>query len=285
MSSRAHVVLREPLVHFVALGLALFAIDAARSRPDATEASAPAPRGLATPVGPIVVDDALRASLASHWAQTHPAPPTEAEMAELVARWIDQEVLYREGLARGLADGDAQVHDRVASQMAYVLQAQIIVPEPTDEQLRGWYASHAERWAKAERIDFSQVYVQGLDAAAEARARELLALLASGADPDGLGDTFSGGRRYRGRRIEDLTARFGAAFTAGLDTQPVDTWILRRSEEGMHLVRVDRRTAATAPDFDAVHDEVRHDWQQAQRLQRLDELTAHLRDNWDIVES
>ncbi len=279
--------LREPLLHFVVLGLALFALDAAVGGGEAP----PSPRdtgsgsGLPMPTGPIVVDEDVRATLVSHWSQTHDAPPTAAELEGLVSRWIDREVLYREGLARGLAIGDSQIQDRVVSQMVYVLRQQVKVETPTDAQLRQWFADHTDRFAVADRIDFTQVFVAGTDADAQARARELLALLEGGASPDGLGDTFAGGRRFRGRTLEALAIRFGETFVEGLGTQPLQTWALRRSPEGLHLVRVDGRSVGQAPAFEDVRDAVAHDWQEDARVRQLSQATAGLRAKWDVVES
>jgi hypothetical protein len=129
------------------------------------------------------------------------------------------------------------------------------------------------------------VFVAGLDDAAEARARGLLRLLQDGADPDGLGDTFSGGRRFRGRRIAELAERFGDAFVEGIDTQPEGTWALRRSSTGLHLVRIDRRTSSQAPELDAVRDAVRHDWQEAHRAAAMQAAKQELRSRWEIVVS
>ncbi len=270
---------REPLVHFAILGALLFAVDAAVSH----EPDAPACAGLTVPTGPIVVDDAVRTELAQKWGKTHPAPPDAAQLDRLVQRWIDEEVLYREGLARGLAEGDAIVHERIASQQAYVLESQIVVPEPTDDELRAMFDAEASRWAQPGRVDFTQVYVEGTDDAAQTRARELLRLLEGGADPDGLGDTFAGGRRFRGRRVAELAERFGDAFVDGIEDQPEASWALRRSSTGIHLVRIDRRSAATTPELDDVRDAVRHDWQEAWRKEALQRAEAELRNRWEIV--
>ncbi|HWB77899.1 MAG TPA: peptidylprolyl isomerase [Nannocystaceae bacterium] len=272
---------REPLVHFAILGALLFTLDAATRERDATAPEACG--GLAVPRGPIVVDATLRSTLAEQWTKNHPSPPTDAELAMLVERWIDEEVLYREGLARGLAEGDALVRERIAGQMAYVLGERIVVPEPSDDDLRAAFAADPARWSIPDRIDLTQVFVAGTDEAAEARARELLALLHNGADPNGLGDTFSGGRRFRGRRIDELAERFGDAFVVGLATQPERSWVLRRSSTGLHLVRVDRRVASAAPELDTVRDEVRHDWQATAREQALRTEKEALRAHWEVV--
>lgn len=282
MRAVLRALVREPLVHFAILGAALFAIDGVTSRDEEADRGEPR-QPFAVPTDPIVVDEAVRSTLSEQWAKTHPAPPTDDELDALVERWIDDEVLYREGLARGLADGDALVRERVAAQMAYVLQSRLVIPTPDDDELRAWFEARADRYADPDRVDFTQVFVEGRDDAAEAKARELLRLLVDGADPAGLGDTFAGGRRFRGRRIAELSERFGDAFTAGLATQAVGTWALRRSAAGVHLVRIDRRTAARAPDFDAMADAVRHDWQAEQRANAMAAAEAELRTRWEIV--
>jgi hypothetical protein len=269
---------REPIVHFALVGVALFALDAALAADAPPADSEP----LATAGEPIVVDAELRLALANEWARTHPAPPTTAELDALVERWIDEEVLYREGLARGLAQDDPEIRSRIAAQMRYVLDSRVHLPTPDDAQLRAWFEAHADRFAQPERIDFTQVFVAGDD---DGRAQEILGLLQSGADPDGLGDTFAGGRRFRGRKLDDLQARFGDAFVIGLDAQPEGTWTLRRSPHGRHLVRVDRRTSARAPDFDAARDDVLHAWREAARDDAIARETKGLRARWEIVVS
>ncbi|HET6584740.1 MAG TPA: peptidylprolyl isomerase [Nannocystaceae bacterium] len=282
MRAVLRALVREPLVHFAILGGALFGLDGAVSRgDDAVPAASRQP--FAVPTDPIVVDDTVRATLAEQWARTHPTAPDDEQLERLVQRWIDDEVLYREGLARGLADGDAEVRARVASQMAYVLQSRIAIAEPDDAELRAWFEAHADRWAEAERVDFTQVFVDGTDDAAEAKARELLRLLEGGADPAGLGDTFAGGRRFRGRRIAELAERFGEAFTTGMATQSEGTWALRRSPAGLHLVRIERRTSARAPDFESQRDAVRHAWEEERRASAMDEAKRELRGRWEIV--
>lgn len=281
MSSTLRTLAREPVIHFVVIGAVLFGLDAAMSRDEAAEAEA-SQRPFSVPQGPIVVDDALRATLTEHWLRTHPAAPTETELQALVDAWIDDEALYREGLARGLGENDPQIRERVVSQMAYVLESRITVPTPTDDELRAWFTAHADRYTQPERVDFTQVFVDGLDAAAEARAREILRLLEGGADPNGLGDTFSGGRRFRSRRLSDLAVRFGEAFTTGMDAQPPGTWALRRSTLGLHLVRIDRWTSSAAPDFEAVRAAIQHDWEQDQREIAMATARQALRGQWEL---
>ncbi|HEU4615756.1 MAG TPA: peptidylprolyl isomerase [Kofleriaceae bacterium] len=283
-------VAREPLVHFVAIGAVLFAIDRWRE-PDVAPSPAPDPAPASTPAAPavpatgprsIVIDDAVRAQIASAAERRLGHAPTQAELADETERWIDEEILYREALARGLDRDDPVIHQRIAERMAYVLDEATPVAEPTEAELRAWFDAHRDRWAVPEHIDFTHVFVAGTDAAAEARADQIAAALAAGAAPERLGDRFSGGHRYRGRRIADLALAFGDEFVAGLATQPPGTWVKRRSRHGLHLVRVDRVDAARDADFARARLDVRKEWLDAHRGDAAREAMRELRAGWTI---
>lgn len=284
---------REPLVHFLVIGAALFAIDYVRSPatsepvtgPSSTAPAAPAaPAPAATPPGPrvIVIDAAVRAQVAANAERRLGRAPTPAELADETERWIDEEVLYREAVARGLDRDDPMIHQRIAGRMSYVIEQATSIPEPSEAELRAWFAAHGERWSVAEHIDFTHVFVAGSDAAAETRATELAAALGAGAAPERLGDRFSGGHRYRGRKLADLALAFGDEFVDGLATQAPGTWVRRRSRHGLHVVRVDRIDAAKAADFERARLDVRKEWLDARRAKDLAAAVRRLRDGWTI---
>src|SRR5690606_12537172 len=141
--------LREPALHFVLVGAALFALHATVAG-DLEEEPAR-----------IVVDRAVRAELADATAHRRARPATEAEIEAAVDGWIDEEVLYREALARGLDRGDPRVRALVAYTMRSVLEAQTRVPEPSEAELRAYFEADAGRWARKPRIDFTHVFVEG----------------------------------------------------------------------------------------------------------------------------
>jgi hypothetical protein len=271
--SLAGRIAREPLLHFLLLGAALFGIDRWRH---------PAPRPAGPVEEPVVVTPALRDELADGWTRTQGRAPTPEELDRLVAGWIDEEILYREGLARGLERGDVLVRRRVADKMGFVLEAQVVTPEPSDADLRGWYEAHRERWSTPVLIDFTQVFVKEGEGA-EARAQALAARLQAGEDPAALGDVFSGGRRFRGRKLDDLGRAFGPEFTAGLEAQPEGAWVVRRSRHGRHLVRVDGRAAPRSPALEEARAVVREDWLADRRRAGVEAALARVRERWRVV--
>ena len=272
---------RDPLVHFVLLGATLFALDRVVAARPST-----APTAEASPERPLdtrltLSADAKRLLIEEH-TRSYGRPPSDAEVKELVDRWIDEEILYREGLARGLDKDDPRIRHLVAQKMSFVLEQALVLPSPSDHDLQGWFDAHADRWARPALVDFTQVFVQGDDTSADDRARGFLAQLEKGADPGGMGDTFSGGRRYRRRSIADLTESFGAEFTQGLAEQKEGTWALRRSRFGFHVVRIDKRSPAEKPALADVRAEVEEDFKRARRSDKLAEKVAELRKGWTI---
>ena len=55
--------------------------------------------------------------------------PTKAELKVLTDRWLDNEILYREGLALGLDKGDTAMRDRVIFKALSVAQAGLVLPK------------------------------------------------------------------------------------------------------------------------------------------------------------
>ncbi len=270
MSSLLGKLAREPLLHFLLIGAVTFGIESAlgASSPSSTR---------------IEADADVRKSLSTQWEGTHNRPPTDAELEAMVVRWTDEEVLYREGLARGLERDDPRIRERIAMKMGRIIREGVIVPDPTEEELRAWFAANTNRFAKDALLDFTQVFVEGEDDAARARANELLGSLRAGAEPSGMGDTFQGGRRYRRRKVDDLAAAFGETFVEGLDTQPEQTWELRESRFGFHLVRIDKRTSSSSPSFEEVRADVEKHWKDSKRDEGLTKALEELRARWVIV--
>lgn len=263
---------REPLLHFLLIGGLLFAVAQWRSRATRTDDSV------------IVVDAHVKAELAKAFRVRTGRTPSPDELAEQVRLHVEEEVLYREGVARRLHEDDPRVRLRVAEKMALVVKSQIVVPEPAESELRAWFEAHRERWKQPELVDFVHVFVQGQDAAAMKRAAELLEKLRAGAEPTGLGDRFSGGRHYRGRKLADLAQSFGEDFVRGMERQPPGEWAERRSRFGLHLLRIEKRTPPRSPELSDVRLEVIEQWKSEQRDEVFAARVADLAKRWRVEE-
>jgi hypothetical protein len=127
--------LREPLLHFLLLGAALFAVYAFANRSPATSDSTSQI---------VLTPEDVRELTAYLVSQQHRAP-TADELNDLVEKRIQEEVLYREALAMGLDKHDAAMRSHLAQKFQAMTESFIDIPEPTTAELEAWYAKNADK--------------------------------------------------------------------------------------------------------------------------------------------
>lgn len=270
----------EPLLHFMAIGLLLFAVFVGFSREDRSNSR------LIEVTEDVLLEfmqyrnqtfsgearDRLRASLKSM---------TPAERAALVDEYLREEVLHREALSMGLDKTDYVIRRRLAQTMEYILQDTVEqeTPAPASDILRGFFNAHRDRYSSPARVSLTHIYFDssrdGTDA--KRRADRALALLRNDTSTTDaaqkLGDRFPYFQDYIDENAELIESHFGAeiakAAFAGSDTGVWQGPL--RSRTGYHLIRVSKRTPARTPEFAEVEDIVLADW-------RKDELKKHLED-------
>jgi hypothetical protein len=262
---------REPLFHFVLLGVALFALHRAVAPP--------------APTREVVVTTAMRHAFQQEHLRRHGRLPTAEEERALVDRYVDTEVMLREALALGLDRGDIIVRRRLVQKMEFLNAGLEAHPEPTDADLQALLARHAERYQLASRVSLEHIFVSSQlhpsDAAAV--AAELHERLAAGDDPAKLGDPFLRGRTFRAETEGELAGVFGPAFARAVQTAPLDEWAgPLASSYGLHLVRVHERSGGRRATLDEVRRELVRDWEAEQRVAAANAALAALRTRYDV---
>ena len=236
--------LREPLLHFALLGAALFAIDhAIASREDD-------PRLIV--VGPEVDDEAKRLFAASRGRA-----PNADELKALRDRWIDNEVLYREGLALRVDRGDTAIRERVIFKALSVVDAGVKLPTIDDKQLRAWFEARHAKYDEPPRFDFQEAVAAG--DASESAQRAFVEALNAGTP----GDVRAGLRMFKGRPRENLVQSYGPEFAQALESAPIGQWRAQPSKEGLRAIRLEAITPARPADFEMLRGVVLQDWTDA----------------------
>ncbi len=261
---------KEPLVHFIALGAALFALHRAVAPP--------------APSRTIAVTPAVLAGLRQEQARRTGATPAEADVPAILERWIDDEVKYREALALGLDRGDVIVRRRLLQKMDFLLGARTPVA-PDDQELSRYKDQHQARYRDSSRRSLVQVFVasERHGERAAAVAGELRARLVAGADPSGLGDPFLGGRELRERTQKELASSCGEPFAEGVFESEVGVWSTPiASPFGLHLVKVTSLTPGRAPPLREVRDAVVRDWLEEKRAAATMSALLELRGRYDV---
>jgi peptidyl-prolyl cis-trans isomerase C len=261
---RAH-----PLLRFVVLGAALFALDRWRHPPAPT----------AAPGRDIVLSRDFVAGLRAGLWRERGRAPSDAEFEARLAEHVRDEALYRSALARGLDRGDGIIRRRLVQKATYLLEAEAAPAAPDEATLRAWVDAHRERYRTERRVDFAQRFFSADRRGARAAA-DAAAALTSGAE----GDPFLRGERFTDMATTEVAGVFGEAFAAAVDALPVGVWRGPvASALGQHLVRVTaRREGGDAP-FAAVREAAARDWMTAERERRVEAATRALLRGYRVV--
>lgn len=232
--------LREPLLHFVLIGAALFAVD------HWLVSQADDPR---TIVITREADDEARALFKSSRGRE----PNEAEMKALRQTWLDNEVLYREGLAMQVDRGDKAMRERVIFKALSVVEADVKQPPFTEQTLKDYFEANRAKYDEPARFDFQEAV---LTDTSEAAARAFADALNAGTP----GNTEAGLRVFKGRPHGNLVDTYGADFAKLLEASPVGSWRALRTRDGWRVMRLDAASPAKPADFALLHGVVLQDW-------------------------
>lgn len=253
---------REPLVHFLLLGALIFAADAAITTVRGNERD-------------IVVPEEVRKEVRDAFLASAHREPGEAELKQFMGRWIDNEILYREGLALGLDKGDPAMRERVIFKALNVVQAGIVLPKADEQVLSAWFAVHRERYDQPSRVSFDEA-VPSADAQPEALRRFVDAL--NGAATPELESSL---RVFKQRPRDSVVQAYGLEFAKALEKLEAGRWAAVASSGGLRAVRLNEVSAGRKVPYEEVRDRVYQDWKEdtSARLtsQAVRELGRHYR--------
>ncbi|MCC8431851.1 peptidyl-prolyl cis-trans isomerase [uncultured Reyranella sp.] len=262
--------LREPLLHFALMGVVLFAVYGWVNG-DASSA----PREIVVSQGQL---DSLQAKFERVWQR----PPSADELRGLVDQWVREEILYREGRARGLDLDDPVVRRLVAQKMEFIAEG--VTPEvPDDTTLEAWLAANQDKYAIEPRYTLRQVYLNPAQRGARLEA-----------DIDAARAALAGGRMVDGDSTmlpavldsapgREVARVFGAEFAASLKGLPTGEWAGPvRSGFGLHLVKVEHRVDGRAATLPEVRDTVVRDLLRDRATQAKESFYRKLRAGYTI---
>ena len=194
---------REPLLHFLLLGLALFLYNHLAG--ENTEA----------PPKRIHIDHGQVQQLAANFERTWSRPPTAGELDSMVEGYVREEVFYREALAMGLDQGDPMVRRRLRMKLEFMLE-DLSAQDVDDAVLETYLQQNPESFRIEPRVSFFQIYLNtGQRADLATDAAQLLTRLADGADPNTMGDPTLAPREYRLAGQSEIARDFGEKFAGG----------------------------------------------------------------------
>jgi hypothetical protein len=236
--------LREPLTHFIVLGALIFAADTLflSVRGDPQE---------------IVITKETYAEARGAFVAGMKREPTAAELKVLTDRWVDNEVLFREGLALGMDRGDQAMKDRVVFKVLTATQSGLVLPKIDEAGLREWFESRRDQYDLPARFSFEEAVLAANDATPEKLNKFVTAL-----NGQKVPELDAGLRIFKDRPRPNLDQSYGAAFADALTKQTIGTWAVLQSQEGYRAIRLTALTPGREVSYDEMRDRVYTEWKE-----------------------
>jgi hypothetical protein len=272
--------MKEPLLHFLLAGAALFGAYAWMNR------TADNPN--ASKLQQIHIGAGDVQWIAENWTTQWRRAPTREELRGLISDYLNEQLLAREARALGLEDNDVIVRRRLAQKLTFLIDDTLRQTEPSETELQQFYAAHAQRFRSDARISFTHVYF-GSQRRADARsdATDALRLLLEEGGPSTageLGDRLLVETEFHDETQQSISGAFGADFARALFALKSSAWSGPiESGYGLHLVRVSTVREARLPPLSEVRARVVEAWRNAQEKSAKERYLDELRKKYNIV--
>ena len=283
--------LKDPLAHFLALGLGLFLLYAALNPGGGT---------LDDPKTIAVDRDALLTFVQYRTKTFQPklaaarldAMPKE-KLKRLIDDYVREEALHREALALGLGRNDYVIKRRMIQKIDFITQgfAEAVI-KLSENDIKAHYEANKERYREQAIITFTHVFFDTErhkpdEAAALAKAKlaELKAGPAPFSDAPKHGARFPYGVNYVERTRDQVESYFGKPMTRALFELEPDDSAWRGpflSPYGTHLVMVVGKKEARIPPLEEMRERVEADLTSERRKEQSEKAIKAIVDSYRI---
>jgi len=255
--------LREPLLHFILLGAVLFGADhLLASREDDPHT--------------IVIDADVDKHAIQVFKEARGREPNSEELYALRKVWLDNEVLYREGVALGLDRGDTAIRERVIFKALSMVDAGVKLPAIDEAVLRAWFESHRQKYDEPARYDFDEAVIAG--DRSEGAVRAFAQALNSGAP----GDVEADLRVFTARPQANIVQSYGADFATALAAAPAGEWQAMPSNAGLRVIRLKSLAPPKPATFEDVSGIVVQDWTDSVMAEQRSGAVRALAKKYDV---
>jgi parvulin-like peptidyl-prolyl isomerase len=266
---------KRPLLRFVLIGLALFAVDRALGVRDA---ASPFPPGAAVSDDDLLFHAAIARGLHESDTVVRRRLAMNLTFAE-GAQGRDESELVRDAIALGMHESDLVVRRRLVQKMRLAFADAGRREEPSEAELAAHLAAQRARWTEPARVRATQLYF-----ATRARADAIAARLPE--DPaaaDGLGEALPFAAQLPLLSQGELARQLGAGFAEAVFALAPGAWSAPlESTYGFHRVWVSERVPARESPLAVVRGEVRESLLAARGEAAVRAALADLRARYEL---
>jgi len=262
---------REPLLHFIAIGGLFFLIytavnDSGENAPDT-----------------IIITPARTDQIVAGFNRTWNRMPTTEELDNLIKEEVRSEIYYRDALALGLDKNDAVVRRRLRQKMEFLTDTGIYLQEPSPGELETYFAANEQAYRSDPRLAFEQIYL-GESPPQDMISRTLKTLLSEPAiDPATLGRHTLLPAQLKLSPPGAIDSVFGKGFYGRIaELAPGEWGGPVTSLYGIHLIRTLDGRPARLPALEEIRETVLKDWKLAKAVENREQDYAKRRSRYTV---
>jgi hypothetical protein len=266
--SKINKFLKEPLLHFLLIGLGLFFLYSYMNNGDTVDDNY------------IMITKADLEKIDASWVNNKGRIPTGEEKEKLLNDFILNEIFYREALAKGLDKNDATIHSHLAQKMKFVFNDLSPIEEPSDKQLQEFLSKNSELFIEPASISFNQVLFTSKNNSEniEQKANEFLQKLQNSkkSKKSTVGDLVELTKK-------GLNNLFDKEFVDNIFNVSTKSWQGPiKSKYGTHLVYIHSRNLSHIPKLSEIKEKVRQEWRKQKQKQVNEMFYKQLRNNYKV---
>ncbi len=272
--------LREPLLHFMIVGAALFG---AYAWLDRDKESADESRSR-----PVHIGEGDVRWLREAWTRQWRREPTHSELHGLVTDLLKEQLLAREARELKLDEDDIIVRRRLAQKLTFLVEDTLRLAEPTENDLQQVYEANQDRFKTDVHVSFTHVYFDPMgrkDPVSDAK-RALVELSEPGGTERAgtLGDRLLLEPDFHDVSEQAVASAFGPDFARAVLALKPGAWSGPiASGYGLHLVRVSALRESHARPLAEVRTQALEEWRRERGKAANEQYLAGLRSKYDVV--
>ena len=265
--------LREPLVHFLLLGLALFLIHGLVSSKENEGET-------------IIIDDYDVNNIIASWEMQWKRLPTDDELKNLIQQNIKQEIFYQEALKMNLDHNDEIIKRRLSQKMQFLSSDIASMNEPNEEEINSFYKDNLANYMSPNEYEMYQlIYSPDYHTNPKLKAEQNLTEI-SGTNPEmakNSGDKMPFPFYFESVNDHELNRQLGSNFTQSLENLETDQWTGPiKSGFGYHLVYLVERKETSPIPLQEVKNEVIRDFEYENQRKMDEMIFDEFRKNYSI---
>lgn len=284
-------ILKDPLVHFLMLGLCLFAVYDLAGLNKAKDDD----------IKTIVVNRANLVTFIQYRAKRFEPKVAEArlnalsdeKLKRLIDDYVREEALYRESKVLGLGNNDYVIKRRMIQKVNFITQGVAVAAHRVGEKdLRTYYERNKERFREASTVTFTHVYfgakrrsLQEAKVLAQAKLGELNSSKAPFSDAPKHGERFPYGVNYVERTQEYVASHMSGPMAKAIFELAPDGNAWRGpyvSSYGAHLVMLVKKKEARYLGFMQVRTQIADELGREHRKTLSEKAVAAIIDTYKV---